>query len=253
MKHILKALLIVFIVISVSGCEDQFSSGCEEPPADVSPAQLKGVQHFVQSTIRIERDQIIYFDPYRFPEVLHDADVIFITHSHSDHFSKADLEKVKKEDTLLVVPESMTQRASTLGFDRIETVSPGSKKTINGIECEATFAYTPGNRVRHAKDNNWVGYIVTLDSTRYYVAGDTNFVPELTSVKADVAFLPVGGGSSMDAVEAAEAARSIAPQIAIPIHYGVTAGDVEDARHFVELLDEGIDGYIYSDDGELID
>lgn len=56
----------------------------------------------------------------------------------------------------------------------------------------------------------------------------------------------------MDADEAATAAAAIMPAIAVPIHFGVTAGDIDDAEHFVEILAPGIDGYIYSDDGQLL-
>lgn len=260
MKRFIYILLIIFAVFLCFACDGQFTTGCDEQTGDNdqqdatdAPALLEGVQHFKQATIRIERDLVIYFDPYQFQQELNDADVIFITHSHIDHFSAADLAKVAKDDTLIVAPLSMEQRVLELGYSNLKTVEPGMQYSAGGLEFETTFAYSPGTMVRHPKSNNWVGYIVTIDAKRYYIAGDTQLVPEIESLEADVAFLPVGGGSSMNAEEAAQAAGSIGPQIAVPIHYGVTAGDLDDAKYFVELLEiESIDGVIYSDAGELM-
>ena len=43
------------------------------------------------SSIRVESDKIIYFDPFQIKEENHDADIIFITHDHFDHFSIEDI------------------------------------------------------------------------------------------------------------------------------------------------------------------
>lgn len=261
MKHLVKFLLIFFFVAFSVGCDAPTDGGCGtdgtdatdgEVPGVEAPAQLAGVKQYIQATVRIEGDITVYFDPYQFPGEPHDADVIFITHSHADHFSPDDIAKVSKADTILVVPESMAPNVANLGMSAVQTVMPGSQYSVKGVSFETTAAYNPGSFVRHPKSNNWVGYIVTMGDTRYYVAGDTNFVPEMESVTADVVFLPAGGGSSMDAEEAATAAAAIGPAIAVPIHYGVTPGSGGGAAQFVELLPAGIAGYIYSDDGELL-
>jgi L-ascorbate metabolism protein UlaG (beta-lactamase superfamily) len=255
MKYVIHLVLIFLVTVLSFGCDGSSGGGCgrnDEEPVDDLPTELAGVSHFVQATIRIEGDLTIYFDPYQFPEELHDADVIFITHSHSDHFSAADISKVSNADTVIVAPESMAQNVAKLGMSEVQTVIPGSQYSVKGISFETTFAYNTGSFVRHPESNNWVGYIVTINDKRYYIAGDTNFIPEIESVTADVVFLPVGGGSSMDAQEAATAAAAIMPSVAVPIHYGVTAGNLNSAKQFVELLAPGIAGYIYSDDGELL-
>ena len=35
-----------------------------------------------QSSIKIKSEKIIYFDPYKIENEMHDADIIFITHNH---------------------------------------------------------------------------------------------------------------------------------------------------------------------------
>lgn len=259
MKRIVNAFLISLAVFFFYGCDIEpveqvadENAADEQGPVESSTDLLQGVQRFKQSTIRIERDMTLYFDPYQFNAEPHDADIIFITHSHSDHFSADDIAKVGNDSTLIVAPKSMEQAVSDLGFDTVETVEPGKEYSINGLKIEATFAYNDAGFKLHGKNSNWVGYVVTIDGARYYICGDTNFVPELQNLRADVAFLNVGGGTSMNAVEAAEAAASIKPKIAIPIHYGATAGSAENARNFLDLLDESIQGQMYSDNGERI-
>lgn len=255
MKYVAHLLLVFLVTVLSFGCDGTSGGGCgndSEEPVDSSPIALAGVSHFKQSTIRIEGNLTVYFDPYLFSEEPHDADVIFITHGHADHFSPANISKVSNADTVIVAPESMVQKVARLAMSTVKTVVPGSQYNVEGLAFETTFAYNTGSSVRHPKSNNWVGYIVTMNGTRYYIAGDTDFVPEIESITADVVFLPVGGGSSMDAQAAATAAAAIMPAIAVPIHYGFTSGDVDDATTFVELLAPGIDGYIYSNDGELL-
>ncbi|MDE7188024.1 MAG: MBL fold metallo-hydrolase, partial [Lachnospiraceae bacterium] len=63
-----------------------------------------------QSSIRIEGSGVLYFDPFQVETAAHDADLIFITHEHYDHFEPDSIAKVKKENTILVAPESMQKK-----------------------------------------------------------------------------------------------------------------------------------------------
>ena len=92
----------------------------------------------------------------------------------------------------------------------------------------------------HSKSNNWVGYIIDINNTKYYIAGDTDITDESKDVKCDVAFLPVGGTYTMDYREAATLANIIKPKIVVPIHYGYLVGTKEDALNFKKLLDKSI-------------
>ena len=84
------------------------------------------------SSIKIEGDINIYFDPFKIKEVLNDADVIFITHEHYDHSSPEDILKIKKENTIIILPESMQDKAVELGFEKsnIVLVIPNEKYVV---------------------------------------------------------------------------------------------------------------------------
>ena len=81
-----------------------------------------------------------------------------------------------------------------------------------------------------------MGYVVTLEGRRIYVAGDTDDTPDARSVSCDVAFLPVGGTYTMTAAQAAGLAAALRPQIAVPTHYGCIVGSLSDGDTFAAAL-----------------
>jgi len=176
----------------------------------------------------------VYIDPWM---VTTDdaADVIFITHAHFDHYQHDDIEKVRRDGTKIVAPQDIARELS----GDVTPVSPGDSLDVAGIRVQAVPAYNVvKERLQaHPKENNWVGYVLTLGANSYYHAGDTDHLPELEAVRADVAFLPIGGTYTMDPGEAAGLARAINPQIAVPMHYGFVVGSPSDAERFAKEAD----------------
>ena len=202
---------------------------------------LEEIKVLCHSSIKFEKEKIIYFDPYKIRENYNDADVIFITHSHYDHFSEEDILKVKKENTKIVIPEDLYNRSLELGFKEndILVVMPNKEYEINNIKFKTIPAYNIDKNF-HPRANNWVGYIVTLDDVVYYIAGDTDITEENKKVKCDVAFVPIGGTYTMTAKEAANLVNEINPKIAVPIHYGLIVGNKEDEEIFKNNVNSNI-------------
>lgn len=202
---------------------------------------LEGIKVLCHSSIKFDKGQVIYFDPYKINENYNDADVIFVTHSHYDHFSEEDILKVKRETTKIVVPEDLYDRSTDLGFDEgnILVVKPNEEYIVNNIKFKTIPSYNI-NKNFHPKSNNWVGYIITIDNISYYIAGDTDITEENKKVKCDVAFVPIGGTYTMTAEEAANLVNEIKPKIAVPIHYGLIVGTKEDEEVFKSLVNENI-------------
>ena len=203
---------------------------------------LENIKVLCHSSIKFEKGQIIYFDPYNINENYNDADVIFITHSHYDHFSEEDILKVKKETTKIVVPEDLYDRSLELGFteNNILVVTPNMEYEVSNIKFKTIPAYNI-NKNFHPKANNWVGYLITLDNVVYYIAGDTDITEENKKIKCDVAFVPIGGTYTMTAKEAASLVNEINPKVVVPIHYGLIVGTKEDAEIFKESLNKNIE------------
>ena len=207
---------------------------------------LEKTEVLCHSSIKITKGSIIYFDPFKINKEYHDADIIFITHSHYDHYSEEDINKVKKEDTQIVAPLDLLDNLLTLGFtkDSITLVKPNENYTVKGLSFKTIPAYNT-NKNFHPKANNWVGYLVTIDNITYYIAGDTDITTENKQVKCDVAFVPVGGTYTMDNKEAAKLINEIKPKVAIPIHYGKIIGNISDGQNFAKLINKEIECKIF--------
>ena len=206
---------------------------------------LENIEVLYHSSIRISKNKIIYIDPFKIDKNYNDADIIFITHDHYDHYSEEDIDKVIKENTTIIIPEELLTKLLRKGINKnaIITVEPNEKYMVQGIKFETIPSYNT-NKTFHPKENGWIGYIITLDGIRYYIAGDTDITEENKKVKCDVAFVPVGGTYTMDFKEAAQLINEIQPKIAVPIHYGSVVGTEQDAIDFIKLLHPSIKGII---------
>jgi L-ascorbate metabolism protein UlaG (beta-lactamase superfamily) len=202
----------------------------------------ENIRVLTHSSIRIQSgDTVLYVDPYKVSGRPQDADYVFITHDHFDHFSPEDIEKVSCDKTVLVVPEKMRDKVLQEADETrgIIPVKPDSPYDINGFSFETVPAY---NRLKpfHPKTAGWVGYIFCLDGKRIYVAGDTDATPDAKKVRCDVALVPVGGTYTMNASQAAELVNTIRPAAAIPTHYGSVAGSAADAESFRDKVDPAV-------------
>ena len=206
---------------------------------------LENIEVLYHSSIRINKEKTIYIDPFKIDRNYNDADIVFITHDHYDHYSEEDIDKVINENTTIIIPEELLTKLLRKGINKnaIITVEPNKNYMVQGIKFETISAYNT-NKTFHPKENGWVGYIIIINCIRYYIAGDTDITEENKQVKCDVAFVPVGGTYTMDFKEAASLINEIKPKIAIPIHYGSIVGTEQDAIDFIRLLHPEIKGII---------
>ncbi|MGH2691002.1 MAG: MBL fold metallo-hydrolase [Actinomycetota bacterium] len=174
----------------------------------------------------------LYIDPWDVGEDAPEADVIFITHGHYDHYSPEDVERVRGSKTQIVAPRDTAAELS----GNVQAVAAGDTVEAAGVKAEAVPAYNIAeDRLdKHPQENGWVGYILQLGETSYYHAGDTDHLTDLETVPAQVAFVPVGGTYTMDASEAAGFVRVLSPTLAVPMHYGFVAGTPADGKRFQE-------------------
>ncbi len=176
----------------------------------------------------------IYIDPFKLKNGPK-ADLILITHDHRDHCSPADVTKIQNKDTVIVTIAAAAAKLS----GEIKVVKPGDELTVKGIPISAVPAYNV-NKFRspgvpfHPRKSGHVGFVITVEGISIYHTGDTDSIPEMESIKADIALLPVSGIYVMTADEAIEAAKKIKPKIAIPMHLGRGIGSMTDAEHFKE-------------------
>lgn len=194
------------------------------------------------ASVMIEHNnKIIYIDPYEIPEG-EKANLILITHEHFDHCDPDSINKLADESTTIVAPADCLKKINDK-YKKIP-IKPFEKKEIGDVKIETIPAYNfhrfrkPGIPF-HPKENNWVGYVVEINSTRIYHAGDTDLIPEMNQLKnIDVALLPIGGTFTMDVREASELANMIKPKYVVPIHYNTWPEIVANVRDFENLVKE---------------
>lgn len=185
---------------------------------------IDNIEVNTQSSIRLGFDKVIYFDPYKIETDKHDADIIFITHNHYDHMDSESIEKIKNDNTIVVAPKSMEDVISKIEFSDYIYLEPFDETNLDNINIKSIPAYN-NEKQFHPRTNNWLGYIVTINNTTYYIAGDTDVTNEANNVRCDIAFIPIGGHFTMDVEEATELIKKINPKIVIPIHYGSIIGE----------------------------
>ena len=169
------------------------------------------------SSIKFIDKKIIYFDPYKIDQEYKDADYIFISHDHHDHYSVEDINKVANNKTVIIVTRSLEKTVRELKIPALVVDCNREYILEDNIYFETIRAYTIG-RDFHPFRNNWVGYNVTIDNVKYYVAGDSDNTPDNQKVTCDVALLPIGGKYTMDYKEAADLTNIIKPKKVIPTH-----------------------------------
>ena len=202
------------------------------------------VKVLVHACVRIESanpSRVIYVDPYMLTDAPHDADIIFSTHPHGDHFNPDAIAKVAKADTVIVSVADCRDLAKKAGYkgDRFVCIAPGQKVTVRGISAQAVPAYNVG-KAFHVQAKGWVGYIIDVDGMSVYVMGDTDVNDDVLKVRSDVLCVPIGGKYTMDMDEAAAYVNEVKPAFVIPLHYG----SLDDVRANADGFREAVDASI---------
>jgi len=181
------------------------------------------------SSFRVESKSgtTIYFDPFRLPVNSIAADIICISHAHADHCSENDIARIYRQGTIIIGPDALFAKITFPA----RAVRTGDRLYIKGIGIEAVAAYNI-NKHFHPQAAGNLGFIAEIDGERLYFAGDTDLIPEMSEIRADIALLPVGGVYTMNAEEAAEAARRVQAKMAVPMHYATVVGSEKDAELF---------------------
>lgn len=194
------------------------------------------------SSIQIEN---IFFDPYLIEDKSKKARLIFLTHTHYDHLSIEDVNKIVVANTTFIATKDA---AETLEKEYPNNkkiyISPNESFEIENIKVETLPAYNI-NKNFHKREFNWVGYKLTIGGITCYIAGDTDITPELENLSCDVLFVPIGGTYTMNATEAAILTNKIEPKLVVPMHYNAIVGNKEDEKTFISKLNKNIEYKIF--------
>jgi len=199
---------------------------------------------YAQSAFRIDACGLrVYLDPYRLAPDQPAADIIMVSHEHSDHLSPEDIATIRTGETVVF---ASPQAAAKLDHP-VTPLAPGQSARHGRFSVRAVPAYNVNKFRRpgvpyHPRESQHVGFVFEIEGVRFYFAGDTDLIAEMSEIgPVDYAFLPVSGTYVMTAEEAAEAVRRLGPRVVFPMHYGAVVGSVDDARRFARLVPPGVE------------
>jgi L-ascorbate metabolism protein UlaG (beta-lactamase superfamily) len=197
-------------------------------PAKKELATLSHLSWLGHSSFRIDAPIVIYIDPWRIDDGSPAADLILISHDHYDHCSPEDIAKIRNIDTKLIANPSASRKLTP----PVSVFSAGDSIEYRKVIIKATPAYNV-DKPYHPRSAGYLGFLITIEGEKIYFAGDTDHIPEMSEIECDLALLPVSGTYVMDPEEASQAAMTLNPTLAIPMHYGAgVAGTLDDAERF---------------------
>ncbi len=202
--------------------------------------QIEVLNH---ASIKITSDKIYYFDPYKIDKKMNDADYIFITHDHYDHFDYSSIKNVINESTMLIVPACLEEKVKEI-TNNYTIVYPSCNYEIATLHFDTVPSYNIGKSF-HLKEMNYIGYIVNIKNNKVYVMGDTDVIDEIKDISCDICFVPIGGTYTMNYKEASNYINMIKPKEVIPIHYGSIVGNKDLGLKFSELVNSNINVKVF--------
>ncbi len=206
------------------------------------------------ASVRIETEAgtVIYIDPWS--DVLksepQDGDVVFVTHDDFDHYDPDGIDAVAGPDATVAAYEAVD--TSELVGEVVDLPLEGTE-AVDGIDVQTVPAYNDpaGDHVDetgqpfHAQ-GEVIGLVLTLGEAVVYYPSDTDFLPRHEAISVDVFIPPIGGHYTMDRQKAAEFARSVAPELVLPVHYDTFEAIEADVEAFVaDLQADGLEVVVF--------
>ncbi len=230
MLKIVLILLMFLGLVNISGAQSSFEKDC----FDTSDGELE-ITFIGHGTLMLTfQGKVIHIDPWGNLADYHplpQADIILITHEHTDHLDLKAIDIIKKDDTFIILTEACLEQTA-----QGTVMKNGDTLIIEGIEISSVPAYN----IEHKRDNGEPfhpkgrgnGYILNFAELTVYIAGDTENIPEMADLQnIDIAFLPMNLPYTMTPEMVADAAKIIKPRILYPYHFGNS-----DTSKLIELL-----------------
>lgn len=210
-------------------------------PTEDGPLKIYPINH---ATLAFQwKDKTICVDPVggskAFQGLLR-PDLILITDTHGDHFSKETVTELAGPQTKLVGPPAVVDQLPSDLRSHATPLANGQTQELLGIRVEAVPAYNlTTDRLKFHPKGRGNGYVLALGGKRIYLSGDTEGIPEMLALKnIDLAFLCMNLPYTMNAEQTARAVRAFKPRVVYPYH--CRGSDLEGFKELVGT-DSGIE------------
>lgn len=182
----------------------------------------------------IDGPPLIYINPWRVVRSIFLADVILVSHDHYEHFSLADIEKLRGPETVVITNESVGAQV-----EGATILHPWQSITVDRARITAIPAYSVDDP-RHSKEQGGLGFLISLNFYDIYYAGDTQIIPEMDILHPDIAILPIDGAGTLSVIDAVDVVKKMRPRYAIPYNWGEAGSGItiHDAQAFKTAVGE---------------
>ncbi|MFB6212770.1 MAG: MBL fold metallo-hydrolase [Candidatus Magasanikbacteria bacterium] len=246
-----KNLSIIVILILVAGAGFLIASNIFQSsgPVEKNTQNKTGKSGFKvnpisHASVVIEwSGKVFYFDPVgkvKSFKKYGSPDIVFVTHSHPDHFNKKVLGSVVTSSTRLIVPKKVMNKLPDKFSGRVTVMSNGETTSRNGFKIKAMPMYNlPQSKDAYHVKGEGNGYLVEKDNRKVYIAGDTSGIEAMRNLKkVDLAFVPMNQPYTMGVEEAADAVLDFAPKVVYPYHYRNKNGSLSNVKKFKKLVNK---------------
>ncbi len=179
----------------------------------------------------IQDTPIIYINPWRVTASAFHGDFILITHDHYDHYSSADIAKLKGAHTQI-----LTNRKVAQDLPQATIIRPFQYFQANRATIRAMPAYNPD--APSTREDEGLGFVISLNFYDIYYTGDSKLLPEMRSLQPDILMLPIDDDNTFSLYEAVEAVDIIRPRWVLPFNWGADGigATYRDALRFKDLV-----------------
>lgn len=180
----------------------------------------------------IQQTPIIYINPWKVSQFTFLADLILIGHDHYDHFSPADIDQLRSQDTLIISNEKVASL-----YDGVKVLRDMQYLRLERASIRAMPAYSTA-KLTHPREDGGLGFIISLNFYDIYYTGDSEWIPEMATIRPDILILPIDGDGTFTPETAAEAVAQMRPRWVIPCNWGTVGkgATLREAELFKRLV-----------------
>jgi len=188
------------------------------------------------AAVKLKGSKTIYIDPFLSGNPaasisaaeIREADIVVVTHDHSDHLGDA-FPIARKTGAVLVAINEIAVEAQSQGLTA-EGMNIGGTVDVKGVKVHMVPAWHSAGKGTPA------GVVIEMDGRRVYHAGDTGLSYDLMLIgeffKPDLSFIPIGDRYTMGIPSAVKAVEFIGTKRVIPVHFNTWPLVKADAQEF---------------------